>query len=170
MTKLILPKGVKLFVDSDGVFAHFDRNVEERFGYHPDDMDDDKMWELITANKDAFWTEMPVMPGAQELWAFLIQFNPTVLTGVNKSHYEEAAAMKRIWWEKHFGHADVITCLAKDKVLHMANPGDILIDDFERNTKRWEKAGGVGIVHTDNASTIAQLTAMLVPEGEEASV
>jgi hypothetical protein len=165
MTKMILPAGVKLFVDSDGVFAHFERNVEDMFGYHPDDMDDDHMWELITQHKDVFWPKMPLMEDAERLWEFVRPLNPTVLTGCNKSHFDEAAAFKREWWAKPpFNYTNVITCLAKEKPLHMVNKGDWLLDDFVANTKRWEKAGGVGILHADVESTIEKLTAMLVPE------
>lgn len=38
-----------------------------------------------------------------------------------------------------------------------AAPGDILIDDLERNIRAWEAAGGIGILHHNAASTLAQL-------------
>ena len=39
--------------------------------------------------------------------------------------------------------------------------GDILIDDYPSNIRAWEKAGGIGILHTDAQSTIQQLQTIL---------
>lgn len=42
----------------------------------------------------------------------------------------------------------------------MIAPGDILIDDMEKNITRWVEAGGVGILHVNAADTIEQLKAL----------
>jgi hypothetical protein len=129
-------------MDSDGVFAHFDQNVFNRFGVYPSGMNDDEMWRRINAEPD-FWPEMPLMPGAERLWDAIKHVEPTVLTGCPKSDYERAVEHKMSWWANgHFAHEKVITCLSKDKALHMKQPGDWLVDDMSKNCKRWEKAGG----------------------------
>jgi hypothetical protein len=87
----------------------------------------------------------------------IVQFNPIVLTGVNASHFDEAARMKKEWWATNFSWTNVITCIARDKHLHMKNPEDILVDDFERNLKRWRNAGGNAILHVNAETTITEL-------------
>ncbi|RYF04618.1 MAG: hypothetical protein EOO77_29410, partial [Oxalobacteraceae bacterium] len=92
-------------MDSDGVFAHFDQNVLQRFGALPRDIkNDDEMWRLINADP-MFWPEMPMMPGATELWDAIKHVEPTVLTGCPKSDYQRAAELKLSWWaNSHFAH------------------------------------------------------------------
>lgn len=131
-----------LFVDSDGVFADFDQHIFDLFGQYPKDMNDDVMWAKANAS-DTFWSHMPLKPGAIELWEAIKHVEPTVLTGCPKGDYERASESKVAWWANgHFAHQKVITCLSKDKALHMKKPGDWLVDDMSKNTKRWEKAGG----------------------------
>jgi hypothetical protein len=141
---------LKLFLDSDGVFADFDKHVIDLFGKTPHELGDAEMWRLANAS-EIFWDEMPLLPGAQELWAAFSPLKPTILTGCPRSDYDRAAASKRIWWKRHFDHDDVITCLSRDKALHMQAQGDWLIDDMSKNTKRWEKAGGRAYRYDGNA-------------------
>jgi hypothetical protein len=107
-------------------------------------MNTTEMWELINQEPN-FWPTVPVKDGADRLWAVIKPYNPIILTGCPKDNFEFAAAHKRVWIKQHFGTSRVITCLAKDKQTHMTAPGDILIDDFMSNIKRWVKAGGRGI-------------------------
>lgn len=131
-----------LFVDSDGVFADFDQNIFNLTGLWPHQLNDDEMWRLANASP-TFWPDMPLKPGAVELWNAIKHVEPTVLTGCPKSDYQRAAEHKVSWWANgHFSHEKVITCLSKDKALHMRKPGDWLVDDMSKNCKRWEKAGG----------------------------
>ncbi|RYD41752.1 MAG: hypothetical protein EOP83_33535 [Verrucomicrobiaceae bacterium] len=130
-------------MDSDGVFFDFHGHFEALFGVHPDRIKDDEMWGLANGRAD-FWPSMPLKAGAKELWAAVRHVNPTVLTGAPKSDYDNAVRHKLQAWEDHFQHRQVITCLSKDKAMHMRHQGDWLVDDMSKNTKRWEKAGGRG--------------------------
>ena len=38
-----------------------------------------------------------------------------------------------------------------------AKGGNLLIDDYEKNIKEWESAGGQGILHTNTNKTIQEL-------------
>lgn len=148
-----------LFVDSDGVFADFDLHIKTLFGKWPREMSDDVMWKLASEHPE-FWSHMPVKYGAEELWEFVKPYNPTVLTGCPKSDYTRAETHKRAWWQHHFAHDQVITCLSKDKGTHIKKPGDILVDDMIKNIKRWEKAGGKGVWYKNARDAIAQLKAL----------
>jgi hypothetical protein len=154
---------MKIFLDNDGVLANFDKHVLDLFGKTPRELGDEKLWEHVNENPNYFWSTIPPMPYAHELWNFVVSTNIPfcVLTGCPKSHYEIAAEHKPLWIKNHFGETEVITCLSKNKPLHMENPGDILIDDFVANVRRWEKAGGIAIKHYDGASSIQKLKNLL---------
>lgn len=155
----------RIMVDSDGVFFNFEAQCYDLYGIICERVDDDLMWDTIRADHERFWSTMPLMPDADLLWEFVRPLDPVVLTGCPKCHFEESAALKRDQWANHFNWPHVITCLAKEKAIYMENKGDILIDDTKRNIDRWVEAGGVGILHTDAESTIAQLKTILI-EGE----
>lgn len=123
------------------MFADFDMHIYQLFGQHPREMRDDEMWARANAHP-TFWSHMPLKDGARELWHALRHTNPTILTGCPKGDYDRAAAAKRDWWKRHFNHEQVITCLSRDKALHMKAPGDWLVDDMSKNTKKWMAAGG----------------------------
>lgn len=149
------------YIDSDGVAADFNKQLLRMFGVTPHEISDPEMWRLIHSDF-RFWSEMPLLPDARRLWDEIKHLNPIVLTGCNKGNYEAIAAEKKRWWKHHFDHDHVITCLSKDKALHLRNPGDILVDDMTKNIKRWEKAGGVGIVHKDADQTLKRLREMKI--------
>jgi 5'-nucleotidase len=135
----------RIFCDCDGVLADFQRHVFDLSGYHPDQIPDDDMWDWINAQPE-FWPTMPVKFGAPELWALIKPYGAMVLTGCPKGNYDMAASQKTAWIRQHFGaDVQVITCLSRNKPLHMVNPGDILIDDMGRNVRRWALAGGVTV-------------------------
>lgn len=142
-----------LFVDSDGVFADFDQHIFNLFGKFPREMSDQVMWEMASAHPE-FWSHMPLKHGAQELWEFVKPYNPTVLTGCPKSDFDRAVEHKKAWWRHHFDHDNVITCLSRDKGMHIKNPGDILVDDMIKNIKRWEKAGGKGVWYKNHHQAV----------------
>ncbi len=67
--------------------------------------------------------------------------------------------MKIAWAAHHFPTVKMITCLSKEKRLHMMNPGDVLVDGYLRYIKRpsLEKAGGTFIHHVSVSKLIRQL-------------
>ena len=145
---------MNLFLDCDGVFSDFDKNVINLFGKHPRELTTEKLWELVN-NESDFWPSIQKMEDADRLWEFMKPFNPTVITGCPKDNFEQAAAHKRVWIKKHFGQdVEIITCLSKDKQTHMKAKNDILVDDFMSNIKRWRKAGGIGVLHRNVDQTI----------------
>jgi hypothetical protein len=146
-----------LFVDMDGVLADFDLGYEAAFGIRPSIHADNVDWELVRQRKH-FYLNLPPMPDFQVLWSFIAPLKPIVLTGVPFSVLE-AADNKRLWARRWLGDTEVRACRSSEKCLH-AKPGDILIDDWEKYRRKWEKAGGIWITHTSAANTIAQLSAL----------
>lgn len=150
---------MRLFVDMDGVLADFDAGHEAVFGTKPSKADDNVDWKAVRAVED-FYLNLPPMPDFAELWAAIEKFDPIVLTGVPRS-VAEAPANKAAWVRKHLGdHVEVRCVLSKEKS-HHAEPGDILIDDWDKYRHLWVAVGGIWITHTSAANTIAELEAIL---------
>lgn len=149
----------QVFVDMDGVLADFDTHYRNLFGVQPDKKVDNVDWKKV-ANTAGFYGNIPPMPDMWSLWEYVEDLTPKpiILTGIPSS-VEEAASNKRTWVTKHLGNVQVICCPSKDKSLY-AQPGDILIDDWERYKDRWIDKGGRWITHTSAKSTIAQLQVM----------
>lgn len=149
-----------IFLDSDGVMADFERGFWEQFGLQFHNTSAAKAWSLIRKTPD-FYAKLPLMAGAEDIWHALRGKKVTVLTGCPSSGFDDAAAAKRQWWEKNFGpQVHVITCLSKDKYLHMRQPGDILIDDHVKNIDAWERANGVGFLHQNSDLTVVYISKM----------
>ena len=78
-----------------------------------------------------YWLNLPQLPHAGELIAYLRPRGFKILTGLPVYGYDKAAREKPLWIKKHFGaDIEVICCLTKDKSSY-CRPGDILIDDRE---------------------------------------
>ncbi|MBS7707901.1 hypothetical protein [Chelatococcus asaccharovorans] len=149
---------VRIFVDMDGVLANFDAHHEAVFGIRPDKKVDNVNWQQVRDHK-GFYAGIPPMDDMMELWNFVTKHDPyrIVLTGIPYS-VEEAESNKRGWIAKHLGdHVEVRCCKSRDKSLH-AEPGDILIDDWDKYRHLWVKRGGTWITHTSATNTIAELT------------
>lgn len=149
-----------IFCDFDGVLVDFERGYEIFYGKHPHEVPEFVMWKTIKENMQ-HWEQLPAMPGALRLWAYIAHRNPTILTGCPSQGYKQASEGKGIWKDRELGsHVPIITTYSRYKPKHMKAQGDILIDDMEKNITRWVEAGGVGILHTSAEDTIEQLKAL----------
>lgn len=147
-----------LFVDMDGVLADFDAHYEAMFGVRPDKHADDVDWDLVRSVPD-FYLNIPLMSDASLLWERVRRHEPTILTGVPRS-VSEAPHNKRSWVIRNLGSSvPVICCPSRDKSMY-ANPGDVLVDDWEKYKHLWVGVGGRWITHTSAIETIRQLDAL----------
>lgn len=147
----------QLYLDCDGVLADFDagatqvlglppRAFEERFGKK-------RFWAKLATTPD-FYAELPLMPGARELFAAVRHLDPIILTGLPLGRW--AAPQKVRWAAEHFPGTRIITCLARDKRNH-AREGDVLVDDTLRYKHLWEEAGGIFVHHRAVPESLAAL-------------
>ena len=153
-------RDTRLYLDLDGVMADFDAHFPVVFGLDHRSLADDDMWAQINSHK-SYFRDMPMCPGALNFWREVESLNPIILTACPKSNYQHVAIQKREWCREHLS-ADVTVLPVmggRNKWLFMHKPGDILIDDYEKNIKPWNAAGGVGILHTGFEETRAQLYA-----------
>jgi hypothetical protein len=153
-------KEYTIYSDMDGVLVDFN-NRFKRFsgGIHPADYEDkygkEKFWDLIDNETGVrFWVGMPWMSDGKQLWNYIKNYNPTILSSPSRSNSSRMG--KRIWRKRNLPSTKLVLAQAAKKQ-NYATPNSILIDDYESNIDQWVKAGGIGILHTDTASTINKL-------------
>lgn len=158
-------KNINLYLDLDGVMAGFDEHFIEYFKVnHKEELNDAQLWELINSYPD-FFLNLPVMQGAKEFFSTLSAWFPdlTILTACPKTNYAIVAKQKRQWVQKHLGDYRVLPVLGgRNKALFMHKPGDVLIDDFEKNIKSWNDNNGFGILHKTPKQSLELLRSYII--------
>ena len=119
----------------------------------------DYIHSLIGDNID-FWANLPEMPDKEELWNYISQYDPNVC-----SHPwdDDSASGKEIWLANKLSPPPQMVFLTGEKYKFAVDKDgrpNVLIDDFEKYTIPWEKAGGIAILHTSAQETIEQLEAI----------
>lgn len=160
----------RLYLDLDGVFADFDAHYAAMFGKYDKDIPDAELWGKIHASP-SFFRDLPMCPGAAEFFREAMRayslcdvHDIAILTACPKDNYAHVARQKREWVREHLSTSVMVlpTAGGSSKPLFMHEPGDILIDDFDRNTNAWKAAGGRAILHKgDFGHTKAQLWSLI---------
>ena len=152
-------KEYAIYSDMDGVLVDFNERFK-RFskGIPPTEYEQkfgkDKFWELVDGIGVRFWVGMDWMSDGKQLWDYIKSYNPTLLSSPSRADHSKMG--KRIWRQRNLPTTKLVLSQARNKK-NYANPDSILIDDRESNIDQWIKAGGIGILHTDTASTINKL-------------
>jgi predicted kinase len=148
----------KVYCDMDGVIVDFERGYNDLTGKEAPGVhstyDKTDFWSSITKAGAKFWADLNWMPDGKELWNYIKQYNPKLLTAPSREKSSEIG--KKEWVKKHLPSTPVIFKQAKYKK-DLAEPNAILIDDRKDNIQQWIDAGGIGIRHTSTSSTIEQL-------------
>ena len=169
------PKEVsyQIFCDLDGVLANFKKEMHRVLGSFGDTVqysDDEyardpkyrkRMWTSIgeyqKVHGPVIWRNLELLPDAMELWNYIKDKNTQILTASGQDKYD-AKQQKRAWVTEHLGSAVRINFVVAGPLkAQYAGPHNILIDDQARNIGPFNQAGGIGILHTSAASTIAKL-------------
>lgn len=155
-----------VYIDMDGVLADFDKgffNISG--GKTAENTPDPELWEIIGKyGKVKFFSELPWMPGGQELWGFVtdnfLKVKILSACGRNSDVDKETPTGKLTWLRHHLTHLsmdDIILVTNKHKKRHYSKPDDIIIDDTPVVIHEWVKKGGIGILHKDSGETISVL-------------
>lgn len=159
---------IEIFVDLDGVLVDFEKKALEIAGYLPEYSTDPTkkklrgdFWKMIAVHVkkgNKFFEEMHPMEDAHVLWDYIKHREPTICSATG--HIRGAKEEKREWVRKNLGEPAFFRAQfvrdASQKGQH-ALPGRVLIDDRQKALDSFIAAGGMGILHTSAASTIAQL-------------
>jgi 5'(3')-deoxyribonucleotidase len=161
----------RLFLDADGVLADFDLSARGLLGMRSKEYIDKHgrgmFWKRL-ARAPNFYGDLPEMPDARVLFNAVKHLKPTILTGLPAGNW--AAPQKVEWAAEHFPGVPIITCMARDKHLHM-HPGDVLVDDREKHRAEYEAAGVVFVHHKNAEDSLRQLAKIFpsvkAPEGAD---
>jgi hypothetical protein len=143
-----------LFLDLDGVFADFEGHYLNTFGTRHSDDGDDLMWDNIIKKGDFFVTA-PLFENALGFLDILEEQDHVdlkFLTSCGKRDYHGIAWQKKDW-VRNVLKSDLFVLpvpAGSSKALFIHEKGDLLVDDFVKNLRHWDLAGGVGIHHTGN--------------------
>jgi 5'(3')-deoxyribonucleotidase len=90
-----------------------------------------------------FWANLPVIPGAKEFVAQVQEHYLSVTILTSSSWSSDCPKGKMDWLRKHFGHGTkaLVGYGGASKAV-CAKPGNLLIDDCDRNIDAFEAAGG----------------------------
>jgi hypothetical protein len=99
------------------------------------------------------------MPGAQRMWKLINKYNANILSAYSNKDGNSRKG-KKSWLSKNAkptGKIHLVQRADKQKYATTDGKPNILIDDYLKNIKEWESAGGIGIHHTSPTNTISQL-------------
>lgn len=151
-----------VYIDMDGVIADFDKRFKEKFGKRPQETRNQKDFGGYFKKfiDDAEFSNLELMPDAHMLLSFLNQYdvNKEILSSTARpENHGMIAPQKQMWLLKHNIHYKGNFVPGKSLKYKYATPNSIIIDDTKSVIDDWNKAGGIGILHTDAVSTIAIL-------------
>jgi len=156
----------QIYQDMDGCLCDFESHFKYLTGMSPDyylakmtqkygsKKAIEMFWDPIAKAGKDFWANLYWMPDGQQLWDYIKQYNPKLLTAPSRE--KSSRIGKQEWVDKHIPGTPIIFKKAEDKK-DLADPNSILIDDRKSNIEQWINAGGIGIYHTSTASTIKKL-------------
>lgn len=171
--------GFQCYVDLDGVLVDFEKGVSEFMA--DDSWGDDfiiqgyvmgnakqsgKFWKKVAhvnalspKNAIGLWSNLDWMTDGKMLWNFIKSHRPIILSSPGTSSRPIIEAGKTIWIERNLKPKPPYIFEPKKFKYAQGKPGiqNILIDDSKHKLDPWIDAGGIGILHTDAASTISAL-------------
>jgi FMN phosphatase YigB (HAD superfamily) len=151
----------KIYCDMDGVLADFDKRFKD---LNPEHLSAaqyqtkygiEKFWNFIDEeNKVKFWVGIPWMPDGKQLWDYIKDKQPTLLSAPSRKPASRLG--KRLWVKNNIPGTPLILAAA-DKKQNYSGRNKILIDDRLDNIEQWVSQGGIGILHKNTQDTIQQL-------------
>lgn len=146
----------------DGVIADFSKRYREKFRVTPEETRNNKDFNGYFKKfiDDSEFSTLELMPDAKELLHFLHELDvpKEILSSTARpENHEMIVPQKQMWLLKHNIHYKANFVPGKSLKYKYATPNSIIIDDTHSVIDDWNKAGGIGILHTDAKSTIATL-------------
>ena len=142
-----------VFVDMDGVLADFFGAWAKLDGKdHYKDIDDPEAKLQLVREHPTFWIDLPMLSGANKLMSAIKKYAGSYnICSKPLEGDPNSEPQKRLWVKKHLSKfAPNEVFLTHNKAAHALQTDgtpNILIDDFGKNIKAWEEAGGIGIKH-----------------------
>ena len=153
----------EIYCDLDEVLVDFLRAADAAVSGSFAKTDKKTRWNIINQTK-GFWANVGWKPNARRLHDFIIKYDPHVLSAFT-GRDPNSKVGKMIWLKKNtnFKRGNVHLVLRSQKKSYAKTKEEkpnVLIDDYAKNIKEWESAGGIGILHTDVGKTINKLKSL----------
>jgi len=154
-TTPIITQPDHILLDMDGVLADFTGGVADLFGHDVEDLRDWALWDGLGITKDEFWktinhqghewwANLKPYPWAHDLWSLLHEIAPVTIC-TTPCRGLECPQGKLQWLYREFGFPNDNWLLGKQKFL-CAQPGRLLIDDYDPNCNTFREFLGQAIV------------------------
>ena len=159
LTKVSKEDLPEIYCDLDEVLVDFIRGADAAVGGNFVKMDKDERWNKVNQTK-GFWANLNWKSNAKRLHDFIIRYNPHVLSAyTGRDNTSKVGKIK--WLKKNTGfkRGNIHLVLRSQKKSYATTneKPNILIDDYDKNIREWEAAGGIGILHTNVGKTISEL-------------
>ena len=158
----------KIYFDMDGVLADFDRGVNEICHLEPMEQSRrnpeqyDVLWKAVR-EAGHFYDMLEPIPGGIEMFMSVWEKygeRCEILSGIPKPGRNVITAEddKRNWVKRYLPESLKVNIVQREEKKNFAKgKGCILIDDYAKNIKEWEEAGGTGIHHVSAGETLKRL-------------
>jgi hypothetical protein len=159
------PKG-EIYCDMDGVLVDIIGGIAKLYGIKDlnnrnFDSHVDPLKPRIDKEHPNLFAELPWMKDGKILWNHIAKFEPNILSAHTNTWQPNSKKDKMRWIEKNLRPLPTLSHILvrrdKQKFAKIGGVPNILIDDWSKNIKEWEAAGGIGIKHKSAAETIAAL-------------
>ena len=152
---------MKIYCDMDQVLCDFLGAAEKVVGEpFPDNKIPKDEKKAMNAAKKNFWHTLPWFEGGRDLWKNITKNpdNEVYILSAYASWDFNCKPGKKAWIKKNLRPSPSKVYLVKrEQKQDFSGKDSILIDDYIRNIKEWEKTGGKGVHHINRNTTIAKL-------------
>ena len=150
----------EIYCDLDEVLVDFIGSADAAVGGNFAKADKETRWNIINQIK-GFWANLSWKPNAKRLHDFIIKYDAHVLSAfTGRDPTSKVGKMKWVKKNTEFKRANIHLVLRSQKKSYAKTKEEkpnVLIDDYDKNIKEWEAAGGIGILHIDVGKTINKL-------------
>jgi hypothetical protein len=147
----LLPKGMTVYVDMDGVLADLFNHVGELHDVEHYNQMTPAQWETFFKDSNAYelFSDLPAFLTANKLLQMVVDFAGGYNILSSPLSFDKVGSIKgkREWLTKHI-HVPADTIIfehEKHKYATANGKPNILIDDYGVNIRKWQDAGGIAI-------------------------
>lgn len=152
----------KIYVDMDGVLTDWEKQFETYSGVPVDNYiashGKQNQYQFVNKNSPGFYANMDWMDDGKLLYNFLKDLPIEILSHAPD---EKAYVGKMMWIKNHDIKAKPNLVKNRQDKAKYASPTAILIDDKPENVEDFNKAGGIGLLHSNSVDTINKLKSIL---------